>query len=165
MNNALYFYPYKTLHALPKDTYSSFSDPCILCWHSARQCRQRSDTFVNSPQQVVMILMSGSHHGGHVSQQEMSQVKHVLSVLINSLATCCHLTLLDTATHLPPFAFFLLLFLAFVLSCTLSQTQVLIHPHRVSQGEFYTTTKQCFIHTCFSDFTGFSMENLRSYED
>lgn len=28
--------------------------------------------FVNSPQQVVMILMSGSHHGGHVSQQEMS---------------------------------------------------------------------------------------------
>lgn len=41
-------------------------------------------TFVNSPQQDVMILMTGSHHGGHVSQQETSEVKHVSSLLINS---------------------------------------------------------------------------------
>lgn len=93
-------------------------------WHSTGQYAYRPDTFVNSPQQDVMILMTGSHHGGHVSQQEISQVKHVPSLLINSLVTCCHLTLLGTATHL-----LLVLFSHFALSIFLSLSVSHTHKH------------------------------------
>lgn len=88
------------IHAFPV-----FKSKHSESWHSTGQYRYKPHTFVNSPQQDVMILMTGSHHGGHVSQQETSQVKHVPSLLINSLATCCHLTLLGIATYLLPLLF------------------------------------------------------------
>lgn len=83
----------KSARALHKhtNTHGPRSDPRALSPGTAQDSAGAApDTFVNSPQQDVMILMTGSHHGGHVSQQETSEVKHVPSLLINSLATCCH---------------------------------------------------------------------------
>lgn len=114
MNNSLR-HPHKIL-SCPSQTHKhmlpSFRSMHTESWHGTGKYGYRPDTFVNSPQQDVMILMTGSHHGGHVSQQEMSQVKHVPSLLINSLATCCHLTLLGTATYLLPLLFLHLLSLS-----------------------------------------------------
>lgn len=91
-----------------KHTLPSFRSMHTESWHgryTTGWCGCRPETFVNSPQQDLMILMTGSHHGGHVSQREMSEVKHVPSLLINSLATCCHLTLLGTAAYILPLLF------------------------------------------------------------
>lgn len=75
MNNSL-LCPHKILlcpSQTHKHTHSPHSNPCTL---SLGTVQGSTDTdripFVNSPQQDVMILMTGSHHGGHVSQQEMS---------------------------------------------------------------------------------------------
>lgn len=54
----------------------------------------------------------------------------------------------------PTFCFFFLLFFAFVLSCTLSQTQVLIHPHRVSSTQQLNNALFTPVSPTLQDFQG-----------
>lgn len=55
------------------NTHCPLSDPCTLSLGTVQGSTDADQIpFVNSPQQDVMILMTGSHHGGHVSQQDMS---------------------------------------------------------------------------------------------